>query len=377
MNPGDKVKRLTLLNIVKGTTSKTRVWLCKCECGIELTKTEGCLVSGRFTGCNCHLFINEIGKKYNYIYIKSYNNLEKRYLCICDCGKELKKRKFEIYSMISCGCKKSKDYTGRKIGRLTYIAKTNLGWKCLCDCGKHTTINDYRTESCGCLLKECSKVNIQKAIKKVIDSSDGLANIRKQFKKVYSDGDLSFEDFLELSQKDCFYCGSKPKNIKRKSSRSTNDFYYNGIDRVDNSIGHYKSNSVPCCWSCNRFKSFFSKESFFEWVKNIYPRTLQLVFTINIDIKQKKHYLDNYADGDLSYNDFLDYSQLNCHYCGCSPSNLKKGYYWNGIDRIDSAKNHIKGNLVTCCKRCNFAKSNLSIEEFYKHIEKIKVYNHL
>ena len=65
-----------------------------------------------------------------------------------------------------------------------------------------------------------------------------------------------------------------------------------------------------------------------------------------------------------------------CFYCGAEPT-LKLeakqygGYKCNGIDRIDSLKGYILENCVSCCRRCNFSKNNMSIMEFKEMICKI------
>ena len=60
-----------------------------------------------------------------------------------------------------------------------------------------------------------------------------------------------------------------------------------------------------------------------------------------------------------------------CYYCGAAGSNKaeRKSYavkvvYYNGIDRIDSDGAYEKGNVVTCCKQCNAAKSDQTVEAF-------------
>lgn len=67
-----------------------------------------------------------------------------------------------------------------------------------------------------------------------------------------------------------------------------------------------------------------------------------------------------------------------CHYCGANPSNIKKtknslgnGLKYSGIDRIDSSKGYTKSNVVPCCKVCNYAKSNMTIEEFRKWAKRL------
>ena len=61
----------------------------------------------------------------------------------------------------------------------------------------------------------------------------------------------------------------------------------------------------------------------------------------------------------------------NCFYCGIKPSNVKKtksslgcGFYYSGIDRINSDKDYTEHNVVACCRVCNYAKGNMTIDEF-------------
>lgn len=84
-----------------------------------------------------------------------------------------------------------------------------------------------------------------------------------------------------------------------------------------------------------------------------------------------KNYKENYSNG-LSFNEFVSLSQMNCHYCSSGPINKKGDLLWNGVDRIDSNLDYTLSNCVPCCKICNFAKSNLNINDFYNHINKIK-----
>lgn len=80
-----------------------------------------------------------------------------------------------------------------------------------------------------------------------------------------------------------------------------------------------------------------------------------------------------------------------CHYCGVEPEythnvyitksgNLRSGVKswmedatikYNGIDRVDNNKSYTKGNVVACCATCNYAKRNLSKDEFFKWIKRI------
>lgn len=57
-----------------------------------------------------------------------------------------------------------------------------------------------------------------------------------------------------------------------------------------------------------------------------------------------------------------------CTYCGAK-SNWPSGR--NGIDRVDSKLDYEPNNCVTCCKLCNRAKSDLTVEEFKIWIRKL------
>lgn len=67
----------------------------------------------------------------------------------------------------------------------------------------------------------------------------------------------------------------------------------------------------------------------------------------------------------------------NCSYCGANPSNTKNTnrgeFNYNGIDRIDNNVGYELYNVTTCCKTCNYMKTNMSVGAFCEHIEKIRL----
>jgi hypothetical protein len=90
-----------------------------------------------------------------------------RWLCKCDCGREILTKGYSLKcgDTNSCGCLKGKDLTGQRFGRLVAVEITQerstsggIYWKCKCDCGtiKYVTtfdLNRGHTKSCGCLQK--------------------------------------------------------------------------------------------------------------------------------------------------------------------------------------------------------------------------------
>jgi hypothetical protein len=86
------------------------------------------------------------------------------------------------------------------------------------------------------------------------------------------------QTFYTYSQLPCYYCGEKGSNYynvylkDKKSSQNAKDgahFYYNGVDRLDNSLAHNLENIVPCCYWCNFAKMELTLLEFQDWIKRI------------------------------------------------------------------------------------------------------------
>lgn len=91
---------------------------------------------------------------------------------------------------------------------------------------------------------------------------------------------------------------------------------------------------------------------------------------------------------DLTYEEAILLLKSNCHYCGRKPNKSFNSYtqrkfseqknkfeiLCNGIDRIDSNLGYVKNNVVSCCKICNFAKNNLTCDEFMSWINDLVKY---
>jgi hypothetical protein len=95
----------------------------------------------------------------------------------------------------------------------------------------------------------------------------------------------------------------------------------------------------------------------------------------------------NYKECD--FETFYKISQQPCYYCGAPPSNkfnaagkpsskYKSAYQlecgdftYNGLDRLDNTRDHSPDNVVPCCFDCNRTKSNHTLEEFLRHIERM------
>ncbi|QUI25927.1 hypothetical protein HZI73_26300 (plasmid) [Vallitalea pronyensis] len=120
------------------------------------------------------------GRKFGKLTPIEYLKEHKKWLCRCDCGKEIKVYATNLKQgrTVTCGCTKEwyGDIVGKKFGRLT--VKKNLGYdknkkstlyECECDCGKIKTVarksllrDKAKTLSCGCLHDELFSNNREK-----------------------------------------------------------------------------------------------------------------------------------------------------------------------------------------------------------------------
>ena len=80
----------------------------------------------------------------------------------------------------------------------------------------------------------------------------------------------------------------------------------------------------------------------------------------------------------LSREKFDELIDGECVYCGVSKNKERKpnkgvngGFFYTGIDRIDSGKGYVPGNVVSCCWDCNRAKGALSDAEFREWISRL------
>lgn len=81
-------------------------------------------------------------------------------------------------------------------------------------------------------------------------------------------------------------------------------------------------------------------------------------------------------DWDLTLEQFGKLIVQPCHYCGVTSSLVIKEFRHNGVDRKDCNLGYSSLNCVPCCKICNYAKRNLSYQEFLDHLQRIANFYH-
>ena len=99
--------------------------------------------------------------------------------------------------------------------------------------------------------------------------------------------------------------------------------------------------------------------------KDSHPAFLKHIISYKSNAKSRG------LDFDLSNDEFQAISSGDCFYCGMEPEyrtppkEWQPGGYWSGVDRVDNSLGYSVENCVPCCRQCNWAKRDLTQEEFY------------
>jgi len=83
---------------------------------------------------------------------------------------------------------------------------------------------------------------------------------------------IDFKQWHRLVTSDCYLCAKPPMNAFKCGSLKHQHglvFKYQGLDRVDNSIGYELDNIAPCCKICNSIKSNRSIDEFIDHISLI------------------------------------------------------------------------------------------------------------
>lgn len=203
-----------------------------------------------------------------------------RWICKCDCGNQVSKTSNQLggKNKKDCGCVRGRtalvDLTGKRFGKLVVLHRienspsNKVRWLVKCDCGTVKPVLAHvllQGQAHSCKIGH-SRIGV------------GESAFNTFYKQVQNNAEsrnmdfcLTKEQVREISQKKCFYCGKEPsQRIKSKLHRVVGDFIYNGIDRVDNTKGYTIDNCVPCCKTCNWCKVDRTVDEFRVWVDRVY-----------------------------------------------------------------------------------------------------------
>ena len=228
---GCKFGKLTVIELVGKDKWGSALWKCKCDCGNETIKTGGSLFGNKTKSCGCSSgsFVSE---------------------------------------------RLTKNLINKKFGKLTVVERVgstihrSARWRCECDCGNEIyvagmyLINGH-TRSCGCLQGETVRKSYGEA------SINALyLNYSRRAEKCGYVFELTKDEFKVLISGDCYYCGHPPAQQQHRPFNG--NVVYNGVDRVDSSVGYVLNNVVTCCGKCNRAKFTYTVDEFRAYIKSTY-----------------------------------------------------------------------------------------------------------
>jgi hypothetical protein len=158
--------------------------------------------------------------------------------------------------------------------------------KCMCHACNEETIMDggliCKMNSCGCQRhnsKTWKRVGAKKMPWQLASGVAARNNVLFSYKRGAKERQLSFllteNEFDILIVGECFYCGKSKTNVKKGLGKTSGDFVYTGIDRINSQMGYTTENSVSCCWRCNSMKNDLDKDKFLEHVNNIFQHSIK------------------------------------------------------------------------------------------------------
>lgn len=160
--------------------------------------------------------------------------------------------------------------TEPKLTNAGYLARR---WIFQCICGNEKSLYPGNVfsgsiKSCGCKKTEVTREAIKKYYgEKYEYPVEG--RLYSSYKKHGKKFELSSEEFIELVNSKCHYCGIEPTLIRYNKTKSVAK-PLNGIDRIDSSKGYFSNNVVPCCPQCNRAKLDMSVEEFLDFINRVF-----------------------------------------------------------------------------------------------------------
>jgi len=162
---------------------------------------------------------------------------------------------------------------------------SHVSLKCMCHyCNTEkvmSAVNIKRRNSCGCQQNnsvEWKRIGPKTMPWQLPEGEAARRDLEHQYKKGALKRNLEYnltsEEFNKFVTGICDYCGDSLTNVKKGQGKSSGNFLYTGIDRIDSSKGYTKENSVSCCWTCNNMKHTTNKEDFLSHIEKIFKYKL-------------------------------------------------------------------------------------------------------
>ena len=329
--------------------------------------------------------------------------------CICSCGKEITVAFSNLRSghTKSCGClsQKREDFTGQKFNILTLLEFDSIKngeahWLCRCDCGTEKVLSSVKvksgwTKSCGCISKRIGPNSHMWA---------GFGDISSSFWRRVISGAKRRNILFKINIKEAWDRFKEQNNMSQLSGIDL-EFSKNyiglptaSLDRIDSDEGYTKDNIQWVHKDENIIKGLLSVKELLYWCKLITNKDNSEYSLIIDNIKHRSNWRGlgllsrsyfccvscRARYGNLEFNTTIQYMwDLFLKQHGrCAITNLPI-FFKNkitpeqtaGLDRIDSSKGYVEGNIQWVHKTINKMKWDFEQEYFISLCSKIYNYN--
>ncbi len=136
----------------------------------------------------------------------------------------------------------------------------------------HITVHNLTTQ-CDSIFKDCeyimNNINVvsYNPFPEVFCNAEFGASYADSKRRIINkklDFNITEELFFKLKNEECYLCGKK-----------SDEYHYNGIDRIDNNKGYIKGNIKSCCCNCNYMKWTFNLNDFMNKCKKISQKHIE------------------------------------------------------------------------------------------------------
>jgi hypothetical protein len=125
-----------------------------------------------------------------------------------------------------------------------------------------------RTKETPCIKCYLSKCQVGKNNAHFKHGNQRYSEYQCRSKSLNREFNLTIEQFEEITNRPCHYCGGNSID-RNKDSRG------NGIDRKNSEIGYTLENCVPCCATCNFIKNNMPYDEYIRFIKQSYEHLMR------------------------------------------------------------------------------------------------------
>ncbi len=298
---GRRFNRLTVVNLKineKAEKRYKREWICLCDCGnYKTVRRPDALKCGYTKSCGClskETILKAVKKITLPEGLAAFNALYSEYKKTAKNKKfefDITKKQFKILTKASCF------YCGIRPDNIFKPAEVNGGYNYN---GIDRVDNNigYVSSNCVPCCKECNYMKWSLSIEDFLNHTKMIHIFQKdkiprqsevenfndsvamnvvmwEYKKNAYNKKLTFKiktkNFYRITKGNCTYCGVSPNNIRYTPNRKRK-YTFNGIDRIENSIGYENKNCTTCCKKCNYMKRNYSKDLFLSHIEKVYTK---------------------------------------------------------------------------------------------------------